>query len=219
MKKTFKKMKRVLNTKGKRKTTLKIKRKRKRKTQGGDPSFFSNLSGKASDLSAYAADSIQAKLPSLSPRNKGPNRVGYDGFSFVEPRPSLEHVIHLGEMPDQIKQSLQGKTIDEIILKLKAESNDYLFNREMTLLDMVQIRQLPNDIILRWLDYIRSDIDNESVKKDYTAAISKLSLAQVKALPTRLLVMESRLDKRFGGKSRTKRNQKRKRTLKRGVKC
>ena len=63
------------------------------------------LTGKVSDFTAYAKDSIQAKLPSLSPRNKGPNRVGYDGFSFVEPIPSLEHVIHLGAMPDQTKES------------------------------------------------------------------------------------------------------------------
>jgi len=204
MKKTFKKKE------GRKRKTLK----RNRRRQGGENSFFSKITNKASDFSAYAKDSMQASLPRLSPRNRGPNRVGDDGFSFVEPRPSLEHVIHLGAMPDQTKESLQGKTIDEIILKLKAESNDYLFNREMKLLDRDQIQELPIDIIVRWLDYIRSDTDNKSVRQDYTDAIGKISLKQVKALDTKFLVMESRLDNRFGGKSRTKRKQKR--TLKRG---
>jgi hypothetical protein len=207
MKKTFKK-----------KEGRRIKRKRKTlKRRGGEGeknSFFSKITNKASDFSAYAKDSIQARLPRLSPRNKGEYREGDDGFSFVEPRPSLEHVIHLGAMPDQTKESLQGKTIDEIILKLKAESNDYLFNREMKLLDRDQIQELPIDIIVRWLDYIRSDTDNKSVRQDYTDAIGKISLKQVKALDTKFLVMESRLDNRFGGKSRNIRKQKR--TLKRG---
>jgi len=206
MKKTFKKKE------GRRRKRKTLKRNRRR--QGGENSFFSKITNKASDLSAHVKDSMQASLPSLSPRNRGPNRVGYDGFSFVEPRPSLEHVIHLGAMPDQTKESLQGKKIDEIILKLKAESNDYLFNREMKLLDRDQIQELPIDIIVRWLDYIKSDTDNESIGQDYTDAIGKISLKQVKALDPKFLVMESRLDNRFGGKSRT--NRKQNRTLKRG---
>ena len=205
MKKTFKK-----------KEGRRIKRKRKTlKRRGGEGeknSFFSKITNKASDFSAYAKDSMQASLPIL--RNRGPNRVGDDGFSFVEPRPSLERVIHLGAMPDQTKESLQGKKIDEIILKLKAESNDYLFNREMKLLDRDQIKELPNDIIVRWLEYIISDTDNKSVRKDYTDAIRKISPKQFDKLGPKFLLMETRLDNRFGGKSRT--NRKQKRTLKRG---
>lgn len=180
MKKTFKKKKGILNIKGKRKTL-------KRNRRGGEKngSFFSNLSGKASDLSAYAADSIQSKLPIRRIRNQGVRR--YDGFTLDGPTTS-----------DKVEEDFVAPAATP---ELSDDERVSSFTSTLTP-DMNLDERLPGLI-----DTLRSIKDDKKFEK----AIMSLPNNVITKLPMDIIGRRARL----GGKSRTKRNQKRKRTLKR----
>ena len=179
MNKTFKKKKRILNIKGKRKTL-----KRNRRGGGGEKngSFFSNLSGKASNFSEYARDSVLANLPIRRIRNQGVR--GYDGFTLDEPTTS-----------DKVEEDFVAPAATP---ELSDDERVSSFTSTLTP-DMNLDERLPGLI-----DTLRSIKDDKNFEK----AIMSLPNNVITKLPMDIIGRRARL----GGKSKRRRATKRRRS-------
>jgi len=180
------------------KNTFKKKERRsagtlKRKIQGGEKigSFFSNMTNKVSDFSAYAKDSMQASLPRLSPRNRGPNRVGYDGFTLDGPNTS-----------DKVEEDFVSP----------ATTSEVSENERVSSLVSNLTHDMPSEERLRGvIDTLRTIKDDKIFENVLIALPSNI----ITKLPMDIIGRRARLG--GGGKSRSKSKRKIKRTLKRGL--
>lgn len=156
MNNTFKKKEKTLK-KNKRRKTL------KRKRRGGEKngSFFSKMTDKASDFSAYAADSIRAKIPRI--RNQGVR--GYDGFTldgpttsdkveedFVAPAatPELSDDERVSSFTSTLTPDMNlDERLPGLIDTLRSIKDDKKFEKALMSLPNNVITKLPMDIIGR----------------------------------------------------------------------
>ena len=163
MKKTFKKKEKTLKKNKRRKTTLKRKRQGGEKEKNG--SFFSNLSGKASNFSEYAKDIIQSKLPIPIRRIRNQGVRGYDGFTLDGPTtsdkveedfvaPAETHELSDDERVSSFTSTLTpDMKLDErlpgLIDTLGSIKDDKNFEKALMSLPNNVITKLPMDIIGR----------------------------------------------------------------------
>ena len=176
MKKTFKK---------KEKTLKKNKRRKTLKRRGGEGekngSIFSNMTDNASKFTAYAADSVRAKLPIRRIRNQGVR--GYDGFTLDEPTTS-----------DKVEEDIVAPAATP---ELSDDERVSSFTSTLTP-DMNLDERLPGLI-----DTLRSIKDDKNFEK----AIMSLPNNVITKLPMDIIGRRARL----GGKSKRRRATKRRR--------